>query len=131
MARRRHRHRYGVRIQQRLHSGFARQGSDRGRVSPLRAAPWLPRWCVLVSLCAGLVIRRRAPIWIAATRGLVRVLRRELAGSVPRREWGKTHDSGKIAKRSRRVLEPRPEKQDTGNHFSRQWRQAAREQYLV
>jgi host factor-I protein len=34
------------------------------------------------------VIRRRAPIWIAATRGLVRVLRRELAGSVPRREWG-------------------------------------------
>ncbi len=68
LACRRHRYRYGVRLQQRLHSGFARQRRDRGGVSLLRAAPRLPRCCVLVSLCAGLVIRRRAPIWIAATR---------------------------------------------------------------
>ena len=69
LARRRHRHRHGVRLQQRLHSGFARQRSDREGVSPLRAAPCLPRWCVFVSLCAGLAICRRAPILIVATRG--------------------------------------------------------------
>jgi hypothetical protein len=41
------------------------------------------------------------------------------AGSVPKREWGKTHDSGKIAECSGRVFEPCPQKQNPGNHFSR------------